>query len=292
MSVFPFGDIVEVRPVLVGVADYAVWGSIFRDFDGSIGLYASICGSPRDCSIIFYKSLDGIAFKEVGSVINDGLTAAPFRFGDLYYLVYVDRKRGNRVRLAASKNPDSGFKDEAILATPQMFGNAAEVDLGCNVYARGPMVDILVSNILPYPRNLYLLRFSVNGNFVAAKPLAGGSGVTGPWHSLHNASVYKIGDAYYLLSASNDYSQKPYKGYILALVMDSPYNISDALRYVLIDATKQSKLFVGREAVLGADTPSLLMTDGGALLYLSVVDRGGGPWNLYAVRYKSVRYAF
>lgn len=40
MSVFPFGSVVEVRPVLVGVTNYAVWGSVFRDFDGSIGLYA------------------------------------------------------------------------------------------------------------------------------------------------------------------------------------------------------------------------------------------------------------
>ncbi|WP_243676049.1 hypothetical protein [Vulcanisaeta distributa] len=32
---------------------------------------------------------------EVGTVVGgDGLTAAPFRFGDSYYLVYVDRKRG------------------------------------------------------------------------------------------------------------------------------------------------------------------------------------------------------
>ncbi|WP_243676047.1 hypothetical protein [Vulcanisaeta distributa] len=72
--------------------------------------------------------------------------------------------------------------------------------------------------------------------------------------------------------------------------MDHPYNVGDSFRYVLIDATQLSKLFIGREAVLGADTPSLLMSDGEALLYLSVVDRNGGPWNLYVVRYKSERY--
>ncbi|GAB6943608.1 hypothetical protein JCM14467A_03900 [Vulcanisaeta sp. JCM 14467] len=292
MSVFPFGSIAEVRPVLVGIADYAVWGSVFRDFDSSINLYASICGGPRDCSIVLYRSLDGISFREVGTVISDGLTAAPFRFGELYYIVYVDRKRGNRVRLAVSRNPDSGFKDEAIIATPQVFGNAAEIDLGCNVYMRGPMVDLIVSNILPYPRNLYLLRFSVSGNFVMARPLVNGSGVPGPWHSLHNASVYRVGDTYYLLSASNDYSQKPYRGYILTFIMDSPYNVSDSFRYVLIDATQLSKLFVGRETVLGADTPSLLVSGNEILLYLSVVDRSDGPWNLYVIKYKGENYAF
>lgn len=292
MSVFPFGSIVEVRPVLVGVSNYAVWGSVFRDFDGSIGLYASICSGPRDCSIVFYRSLDGFSFREIGTVIGDGLTAAPFRFGDLYYLVYVDRKRGNRVRLAVSRGPDSGFRDETIIATPQVFGNAAEVDLGCNVYMRGPMIDLVVSNILPYPRSLYLLRFSISGNFIMAKPLVSGSGVPGPWHSLHNASMYRFGDTYYLLSASNDYSQKPYRGYILTFIMESPYNVSDSFKYVLIDATQLSRLFINRETVLGADTPSLLMRGDEALLYLSVVDRGGGPWNLYVVRYKSERYAF
>ncbi len=287
---FPFGDIVEVRPVLVDVADYAVWGSVYRDFDGSINLYASICGSPHDCSIVFYRSIDGFSFREVGTVIEDGLTAAPFRFGDSYYLVYVDRKRGNRVRLAVSRNPDSGFRDEAIIATPQVFDNATEVDLGCNVSVRGPMINLIVSNILPYPRNLYLLRFSISGNFITAKPLVSGSGAPGPWHSLHNASVYRVSDAYYLLSASNDYSQKPYRGYIVVFVMDSPYNINDSLRYVLIDATQLSRPFVGRETELGTDTPSLLMMGDEALLYLSVVDRNGGPWNLYVVKYKSERY--
>ncbi|WP_243676050.1 hypothetical protein [Vulcanisaeta distributa] len=29
MSVFPFGSVVEVRPVLVGVTNYAVWGFCF-----------------------------------------------------------------------------------------------------------------------------------------------------------------------------------------------------------------------------------------------------------------------
>ncbi|WP_243679483.1 hypothetical protein [Vulcanisaeta souniana] len=80
------------------------------------------------------------------------------------------------------------------------------------------------------------------------------------------------------MSASNDYSQKPYRGYIVAFVMDYPYNIGDSLRYVLIDATQLSKLFIGRETVLGADTPSLLMRNDDALLYLSVVDRG--RWSL------------
>lgn len=132
MSVFPFGSVVEVKPVLVGVANYAVWGgSVFRDFDGSIGLYASVCGGPRDCSIVFYRSLDGFSFKEVGTVIDDGLTAAPFRFGDSYYLVYVDRKRGgNRVRLAVSRTPDSGFRDEAIIATPQSLVTRPRLTLG------------------------------------------------------------------------------------------------------------------------------------------------------------------
>lgn len=54
------------------------------------------------------------------------------------------------------------------------------------------MVDLVVSNILPYPRSLYLLRFSISGNFITVKSLVNGFGVPGPWHSLHNASVYRL----------------------------------------------------------------------------------------------------
>ncbi|WP_243679484.1 hypothetical protein [Vulcanisaeta souniana] len=45
------------------------------------------------------------------------------------------------------------------------------------------MVDLVVSNILPYPRSLYLLRFSISGNFITVKSLVNGFGVPGPWHS-------------------------------------------------------------------------------------------------------------
>ncbi|WP_243676048.1 hypothetical protein [Vulcanisaeta distributa] len=41
------------------------------------------------------------------------------------------------------------------------------------------MIDLVVSNILPYPRSLYLLRFSISGNFITVKPP--GQWVRSPW---------------------------------------------------------------------------------------------------------------
>ncbi|MGC8974404.1 MAG: hypothetical protein ACP5KY_09450, partial [Thermoproteus sp.] len=120
-----------------------------------------------------------------------------------------------------------------------------------------------------------------------------GAGTPGPWHSLHNASAYRVGDYYLLLSASNDYSEKPHRGYIVGFVMDRLYDVEGAGKFVLLDASAESHRFVGRRAVLGADTPSLLMGGGGAYLYLSVVDReAGGPWDIYLIKYRQCAYAY
>ncbi|AET33367.1 hypothetical protein [Pyrobaculum ferrireducens] len=288
---FPLCEAVEITPVLRGIAPYAAWGSAVKYGDW-IYMYVSRCEGSRSCSVVAYRSRDYASFSEVGVVLEDGLTAAPFFWGDRYYLVYVDRKRGNRVRLASSREPDSGFSDLAILATPSSF-NAAEVDLGCNVYVRGNAVDVLVSNILPYPRGLWVLRFTPGGGFIGAWRLVAGAGTPGPWHSLHNASAYRVGDYYLLLSASNDYSEKPHRGYIVGFVMDRLYDVEGAGKFVLLDASAESHRFVGRRAVLGADTPSLLMDGGGAYLYLSVVDReAGGPWDIYLIKYRQCAYAY
>jgi hypothetical protein len=282
--------VARYAPVLIGKSRYASWGSFILYQDQVYG-FVSICEDPHICRVSLFRSANLYTFNEVGEVLSDGLTAAPFIFDDKFYLIYVDRKRGNKVRIAVSRDIEGPYKDFATVATPELFG-ATEIDLGSNVYIRGPLVDVIVSNILPYPRNLWVLRISVNGGFVNTWRIWQSPGLPGPWHSLHNASLYKFDDYYVLLSASNDYTGSPYRGYIVGFYMDSLYNMDRAVKQIVIDASAQSPALLGRDAVLGADTPSLVLAKDRAILYFSIVDRSvGRPWDIYAAEFVPCNYA-
>ncbi len=290
MGFYPFGELIGVKLVMESPTQYALWSSLFRD-DDTIHMYASECEGPRKCHVRYYLSLDGRSFKGKDVVLDDGLTAAPFKYGDEYYLVYVDRQRGNRVRLAKSREPQGPFTDIAVLATPEVF-HASDVDLGCNVLVQGPIINIIVSNILPYPRQLYALRFTTRGGLVSVKKLGLGTGLPGPWHSLHNASIYRFDDLYYLVSASNDYSSNPYRGYLNLVVMDRLYDVRGSAKMVILDLTTHSQTIVGRHTVLGADTPSVIRNHDRIHLYFSAVDRlSKSPWNLFMAEYRIVKYS-
>jgi hypothetical protein len=74
--------------------------------------------------------------------------------------------------------------------------------------------------------------------------------------------------------------------------MDSLYNMDGAVKQIVIDASAQSPALLGRDAVLGADTPSLVLAKDRAILYFSIVDRSvGRPWDIYVAEFVPCDYA-